>query len=163
MPQILTRVREIGVMERVQGGRDGRESEDYQKSSGFAEAVSGNKAEQRPNRHNAKPVPFKLFSLAFRRFPMLPVIAIVGQPNVGKSTLFNSLTRTRNALVADMPGLTRDRQYGLGQRGSQPYMVVDTGGLTGEEEGMDGWWRGRSGELLMKPMRCCCWWMAAPA
>jgi GTP-binding protein len=69
---------------------------------------------------------------------MLPVIAIVGRPNVGKSTLFNSLTRTRNALVADMPGLTRDRQYGLGQRGSQPYMVVDTGGLTGEEAGMDG-------------------------
>ncbi len=69
---------------------------------------------------------------------MLPVIAIVGRPNVGKSTLFNSLTRTRNALVADMPGLTRDRQYGLGQRGPQPYMVVDTGGLTGEDAGMDG-------------------------
>ncbi|MDQ5909103.1 MAG: GTPase [Pseudomonadota bacterium] len=69
---------------------------------------------------------------------MLPVIALVGRPNVGKSTLFNSLTRTRNALVADIPGLTRDRQYGLGQRGPQPYMVVDTGGLTGEEAGMDG-------------------------
>ncbi|MFZ1827953.1 MAG: ribosome biogenesis GTPase Der [Candidatus Competibacteraceae bacterium] len=69
---------------------------------------------------------------------MLPVIAIVGRPNVGKSTLFNSLTRTRNALVADLPGLTRDRQYGLGQRGPLPYMVVDTGGLTGEETGMDG-------------------------
>ena len=69
---------------------------------------------------------------------MLPVIAIVGRPNVGKSTLFNSLTRTRDALVADLPGLTRDRQYGLGQRGPQPYMVVDTGGLTGEEAGMDG-------------------------
>jgi GTP-binding protein len=69
---------------------------------------------------------------------MLPVIALVGRPNVGKSTLFNSLTRTRNALVADMPGLTRDRQYGLGQRGPQPYMVVDTGGLTGEDAGMDG-------------------------
>lgn len=69
---------------------------------------------------------------------MLPVIALVGRPNVGKSTLFNSLTRTRNALVADLPGLTRDRQYGLGQRGPQPYMVVDTGGLTGEDAGMDG-------------------------
>ncbi len=69
---------------------------------------------------------------------MLPVIALVGRPNVGKSTLFNSLTRTRNALVADLPGLTRDRQYGLGQRGPQPYMVVDTGGLTGEATGMDG-------------------------
>ncbi len=69
---------------------------------------------------------------------MLPVIAIVGRPNVGKSTLFNSLTRTRNALVADLPGLTRDRQYGLGQRGPQPYMVVDTGGLTDDDEGLAG-------------------------
>ncbi len=69
---------------------------------------------------------------------MLPVIALVGRPNVGKSTLFNSLTRTRNALVADMPGLTRDRQYGLGQRGPRPYVVVDTGGLTGEDEGLNG-------------------------
>lgn len=68
---------------------------------------------------------------------MLPLIAIVGRPNVGKSTLFNSLTRTRNALVADVPGLTRDRQYGLGQRGSQPYMVVDTGGLSDVAAGMD--------------------------
>ena len=69
---------------------------------------------------------------------MLPIIAIVGRPNVGKSTLFNSLTRTRNALVADMPGLTRDRQYGLGQRGSQPCLVVDTGGLTGADAGLEG-------------------------
>ena len=69
---------------------------------------------------------------------MLPVIALVGRPNVGKSTLFNSLTRTRNALVADMPGLTRDRQYGVGQRGPNPYVVVDTGGLTGEDEGLAG-------------------------
>ncbi|MFO1372815.1 MAG: ribosome biogenesis GTPase Der [Candidatus Competibacteraceae bacterium] len=69
---------------------------------------------------------------------MLPVIALVGRPNVGKSTLFNSLTRTRNALVADMPGLTRDRQYGIGQRGPSPYVVVDTGGLTSEDEGLAG-------------------------
>lgn len=69
---------------------------------------------------------------------MLPVIALVGRPNVGKSTLFNSLTRTRNALVADLPGLTRDRQYGIGQRGPRPYVVVDTGGLTGESEGLSG-------------------------
>ena len=69
---------------------------------------------------------------------MLPVIALVGRPNVGKSTLFNSLTRTRDALVADLPGLTRDRQYGLGQRGPQPYLVVDTGGLTGEATGLEG-------------------------
>lgn len=62
---------------------------------------------------------------------MLPVITLVGRPNVGKSTLFNRLTRTRDALVADQPGLTRDRQYGVGKIGDQPYLVVDTGGLSG--------------------------------
>ncbi len=62
---------------------------------------------------------------------MLPVITLVGRPNVGKSTLFNRLTRTRDALVADFPGLTRDRQYGIGQVGPAPYVVVDTGGLSG--------------------------------
>ena len=60
---------------------------------------------------------------------MLPVIALLGRPNVGKSTLFNALTRTRDALVADFPGLTRDRQYGLGKVGPVPYILVDTGGL----------------------------------
>ncbi|MGC1441960.1 MAG: ribosome biogenesis GTPase Der [Burkholderiaceae bacterium] len=59
----------------------------------------------------------------------LPVIAIIGRPNVGKSTLFNRLTRTRDALVADMPGLTRDRQYGRGRVGDIPYFIVDTGGF----------------------------------
>ncbi len=68
---------------------------------------------------------------------MLPVIAIVGRPNVGKSTLFNRLTRSRDALVADFPGLTRDRQYGQGRVGGQPYIVVDTGGLVGDEQGLD--------------------------
>lgn len=66
-----------------------------------------------------------------------PVIAIVGRPNVGKSTLFNRLTRSRDALVADYPGLTRDRQYGTGRTGKYPYIVVDTGGLSGEQEGVD--------------------------
>ncbi|TAM45088.1 MAG: ribosome biogenesis GTPase Der [Gammaproteobacteria bacterium] len=60
---------------------------------------------------------------------MKPVVAIVGRPNVGKSTLFNRLTRSRSALVADIPGLTRDRQYGDGRLGARPYLVVDTGGL----------------------------------
>jgi GTPase len=69
---------------------------------------------------------------------MLPVIALVGRPNVGKSTLFNFLTRTRDALVADMPGLTRDRQYGFGRVGPVPYIVVDTGGLTGEQDELGG-------------------------
>jgi GTP-binding protein len=68
---------------------------------------------------------------------MLPVITLVGRPNVGKSTLFNRLTRSRDALVADFPGLTRDRQYGVGRVGPHPYVVVDTGGLSGEAEGVD--------------------------
>jgi len=58
-----------------------------------------------------------------------PTIVIVGRPNVGKSTLFNRLTRSRNALVADFPGLTRDRHYGDGRLGRRPYFAVDTGGL----------------------------------
>lgn len=60
---------------------------------------------------------------------MLPTIVLVGRPNVGKSTLFNRLTKTRDALVADFPGLTRDRHYGRGVVGDQPYLVVDTGGF----------------------------------
>jgi GTP-binding protein len=60
---------------------------------------------------------------------MLPVIAIVGRPNVGKSTLFNVLTRSRDALVADQPGLTRDRKFGRGQVNEQAFLVIDTGGL----------------------------------
>ena len=60
---------------------------------------------------------------------MKPTLVIVGRPNVGKSTLFNRLTKSRDALVADMPGLTRDRHYGHGRLGSRPYLVVDTGGF----------------------------------
>ena len=60
---------------------------------------------------------------------MLPIIAIVGRPNVGKSTLFNRLTRSRDAIVADTPGMTRDRHYGRGRVGAKPYLVVDTGGF----------------------------------
>ena len=58
-----------------------------------------------------------------------PVVALVGRPNVGKSTLFNRLTRSRDALVADLPGLTRDRHYGEGRVGPRSYLVVDTGGF----------------------------------
>src|SRR5688572_4233134 len=68
---------------------------------------------------------------------MLPVIAIVGRPNVGKSTLFNTLTRTRDAIVADVPGVTRDRQYGYGRLGAVPYVCIDTGGLVENPSGMD--------------------------
>jgi len=66
-----------------------------------------------------------------------PLIALVGRPNVGKSTIFNALTRTRDALVADQPGLTRDRQYGVGKVGDRPYNVLDTGGLSGDDNQMD--------------------------
>jgi len=67
---------------------------------------------------------------------MLPVVALVGRPNVGKSTLFNVLTGTRDALVADLPGLTRDRKFGYGRRGGR-YIVVDTGGLVASPEGIE--------------------------
>ncbi len=60
---------------------------------------------------------------------MKPTLVIVGRPNVGKSTLFNRITRTRDALVADVPGLTRDRHYGQGRLGPKPFIVVDTGGF----------------------------------
>ncbi|MGB5397243.1 MAG: ribosome biogenesis GTPase Der [Gammaproteobacteria bacterium] len=68
---------------------------------------------------------------------MNPVIALVGRPNVGKSTLFNVLTHTRDALVADFPGLTRDRKYGHGHFDNKHFVVIDTGGLSGEREGID--------------------------
>lgn len=68
---------------------------------------------------------------------MKPYIALVGRPNVGKSTLFNQLTRTRDALVANQPGLTRDRIYGEAMFDELPCIVIDTGGLTDEKEGID--------------------------
>ncbi len=75
---------------------------------------------------------------------MKPVIALVGRPNVGKSTIFNRLTKTKDAIVADFPGLTRDRQYGEGQIENRSFIVVDTGGLTGGEEGIDAAMAGQS-------------------
>lgn len=68
---------------------------------------------------------------------MIPVFALVGRPNVGKSTLFNRLTKSRDALVANYPGLTRDRKYGEGEMLGRRFMLIDTGGITGEEEGID--------------------------
>jgi GTPase len=67
---------------------------------------------------------------------MLPVVALVGRPNVGKSTLFNALTGTRDALVADIPGITRDRKYGYGLSDSQRFIVIDTGGLVEAPRGI---------------------------
>ena len=75
---------------------------------------------------------------------MLPIIALVGRPNVGKSTLFNVLTGTRDAIVADVPGLTRDRQYGFGRVGPVPYVVIDTGGLVENPVGIEAQMRAQT-------------------
>lgn len=75
---------------------------------------------------------------------MIPVVALVGRPNVGKSTLFNRLTRTRDALVADFPGLTRDRKYGRAEWEGHEYIVVDTGGIDGTEDGVETRMAGQS-------------------
>jgi GTP-binding protein len=68
---------------------------------------------------------------------MIPVIALVGRPNVGKSTLFNRLTNTRDAIVADYAGLTRDRKYGEANYLDRKFILIDTGGISGDEEGID--------------------------
>ena len=68
---------------------------------------------------------------------MLPVVAIAGRPNVGKSTLFNCLTRSRDALVADRPGVTRDRIYGVARARERQFLIVDTGGLSPEADHVD--------------------------
>lgn len=68
---------------------------------------------------------------------MLPIIALVGRPNVGKSTLFNRLTKSRDALVANYSGLTRDRKYAEAELRGERYLLIDTGGITGDEEGID--------------------------
>ncbi|MGL9772967.1 MAG: ribosome biogenesis GTPase Der [Sodalis sp. (in: enterobacteria)] len=75
---------------------------------------------------------------------MIPIVALVGRQNVGKSTLFNRLTRTRDALVADFPGLTRDRKYGRAEWEGHEFIVIDTGGIDGTEEGVDTRMAGQS-------------------
>ncbi|CAI0709916.1 ribosome biogenesis GTPase Der [Serratia proteamaculans] len=75
---------------------------------------------------------------------MIPVVALVGRPNVGKSTLFNRLTHTRDALVADFPGLTRDRKYGRAEVEGNEFIIVDTGGIDGTEDGVETRMAGQS-------------------
>ncbi|MGH8258330.1 MAG: ribosome biogenesis GTPase Der [Steroidobacteraceae bacterium] len=75
---------------------------------------------------------------------MIPVVALVGRPNVGKSTLFNVLTRTRDAIVSDVPGVTRDRQYGFGRAGEFTFIVIDTGGLVENPTGLDAQMRAQT-------------------
>ena len=77
---------------------------------------------------------------------MLPTVVLVGRPNVGKSTLFNRLTRSRAAIVADTPGVTRDRHFGRGRMGERPYLVVDTGGF--EPQAAEGLARSMAGQTL---------------
>ena len=77
---------------------------------------------------------------------MLPTVVLVGRPNVGKSTLFNRLTRSRAAIVADTPGVTRDRHFGRGRMGDRPYLVVDTGGF--EPQAAEGIARSMAGQTL---------------
>ena len=75
---------------------------------------------------------------------MIPVLALVGRPNVGKSTLFNRLTNSRDALVANIAGLTRDRLYGEGRHDERRFIVIDTGGINGGEEGLESVMVGQS-------------------
>src|ERR1700758_174527 len=84
---------------------------------------------------------------------MLPIIALVGRPNVGKSTLFNVLTGTRDAIVADVPGLTRDRQYGFGRLGPVPYVVIDTGGLLENPQGIETQMRAQTERAVLEADR----------
>lgn len=81
---------------------------------------------------------------------MLPVVALVGRPNVGKSTLFNRITRTRDALVAEYAGLTRDRQYGRAEHAGRCFIAIDTGGLSGDEQGIDAAMAAQSEQAIVE-------------
>ena len=81
---------------------------------------------------------------------MKPVIALVGRPNVGKSTLFNQLTKSRDALVADLPGLTRDRKYGDACIENKSFIVIDTGGIGESDLGIDAPMAEQSQQAIME-------------
>ena len=93
---------------------------------------------------------------------MVPVIALVGRPNVGKSTMFNRLTKTRDAIVGDLSGLTRDRQYGDATWQGRSYILIDTGGITGDEVGMDEKMAEQSLMAIEEADYVLFWWMPAP-
>jgi GTP-binding protein len=93
---------------------------------------------------------------------MVPVIALVGRPNVGKSTLFNRLTKSRDAIVAEYAGLTRDRQYGEAKWQGRTYIVIDTGGISGDEEGIDAKWPSSRCRPSRRPTPYCSWSMPVP-
>jgi small GTP-binding protein len=93
---------------------------------------------------------------------MIPVVALVGRPNVGKSTLFNRLTHTRDALVADFPGLTRDRKYGRAEVEGNEFIIVDTGVLTVPKTALKPAWLASRYWRSKKQTSCCLWSMPAP-
>jgi len=84
---------------------------------------------------------------------VVPIVALVGRPNVGKSTLFNVLTGTRDAIVSDVPGVTRDRQYGFGRTGPIPYVVIDTGGLVEKPTGLEAQMRAQTERAVFEADR----------
>lgn len=94
---------------------------------------------------------------------MVPVIALVGRPNVGKSTLFNRLTKSRDAIVAEYAGLTRDRQYGEARWQGRTYIVIDTGGISGDEEASMRKWPSNRCRPSRRRMPSCSWSIRAPA
>lgn len=88
---------------------------------------------------------------------MVPVIALVGRPNVGKSTLFNRLTKSRDAIVAEYAGLTRDRQYGEAKWQGRTFIVIDTGGFPATRKVSTPRWPSSRCWPSKRPMPCCSW------
>ena len=88
---------------------------------------------------------------------MKPVIALIGRPNVGKSTLFNQITKSRDALVADFAGLTRDRKYGDATYQNKSFIVVDTGGIGESEGGIDNYMVNSRKQPSMKQILLFLW------